>query len=71
MLEDHDLFPIACPRCRQQTHKQIGRLKAEGIVICSDCGLRMRFNRDEFVRAVDDAKKILSDGTRSVRAADD
>lgn len=71
MLEDRDLFPITCPRCRQQTYKEIGRLKAEGRIVCSDCGLRIRFNRNEFSGAINKAKKILADGARGIRPAQD
>lgn len=71
MLEDRDLCPITCPRCREQTYKEIGRLKSEGRVVCSECGMRIRFNRDEFVRAIDKAKEIIADGARSVRSSED
>lgn len=71
MLEDRDLCPITCPRCKQQTYKEIGRLKSEGRIVCSDCGVRMRFNREEFARAIDQAKEIFADGTRGLRESDD
>lgn len=71
MLEDRDLCPIGCPRCKQQTYKEIGRLKREGKIRCSDCGLSMYFNCDQFAAAVDEAKKIFADAARSIRAADE
>jgi len=71
MLEDRDLFPITCPRCRQQTHKEIGRLKSEGRIVCSECGMRMHFNRDEFIRTIDKAKEVLTDGAWGIRPSED
>lgn len=70
MLEDRDLFPITCTRCRQQTYKELGRLKSEGRIVCSDCGLRMRFNRDEFVRVIEQARKLLANRPRDVGPSD-
>ena len=71
MLKDDDLFPIGCPHCHEQTHKEIGRLKREGIIICSTCGLRMRFSRDEFSRFIDDVRKQLADFGGSIRPAEE
>lgn len=35
------------------------------------CGANLIFNREEFCRAVLEAKKLFAEGTRSVRIADE
>jgi len=71
MLKDSDLFPITCPRCHEQTYKEIVGLKTEARIRCSGCGVNLWFNPTEFARVIDEAKKPLADIARSIRAADE
>jgi hypothetical protein len=69
MLEDHDDWPIGCPRCGQRTLKQIAWLKANARLRCDGCSATLWYRQDTFLRELDQAQRAIKDFSRSVRLA--
>lgn len=67
-----DPFPVICPKCHQQTYKQLGWLKLQRTLTCEapNCGADMADELTEAQVAIWEAEKIAADDYRRVQRGD-
>lgn len=56
---DDDDFPVKCPRCLNEFHEKVGRLKTGAGTRCTDaaCGANLRLTAEQFARARQEAQE--------------
>jgi hypothetical protein len=59
MYDDHDLWPIRCPRCAHGFTETIGRIKSHLVSTCPGCSSDFAHNGGQFLFALSEARKGL------------
>ena len=65
MLNDADEWPIPCPECGYEIHKQIGWLKNNSSFSCPRCRFVGEFHTEAFIKALDQLKKTIGGAARN------
>jgi hypothetical protein len=57
MYDDHDLWPIKCPRCTHGFTETIGRIKSRLVSSCPRCTSDIAHSGEQFLFALSEARK--------------
>ena len=57
MYDDHDSWPIKCPRCDHGFAESIGRIKSRLVSSCPMCSLDFAHSEQQFSRTLSEARK--------------
>ena len=59
--QDHDDFPVKCPKCHYEFYEKVGRIKSGFRCVCPDCSLGMTHQAEEFSRVLQNTDNALVD----------
>jgi predicted Zn-ribbon and HTH transcriptional regulator len=57
MYEDHDLWPVKCPRCAHGFTETIGRIKSRLVSSCPRCSSDFAHSAEQFLFALSEARE--------------
>lgn len=66
MLNEHDVWPIRCPRCNQEMQEKIGTLSRAKTMNCVRCRRDFGFDSEAFSQSLAQLKKAIESGMRSI-----
>ena len=70
MINDSDLWPVACAQCGKIVEEQIGRLK-ETVSLVFPSGHKFGFRNDDFTHYVEELRKTVENVARNSPLTED
>lgn len=63
---DANVICFQCPRCGRDLEQTIGALKANHLLVCDDCGVRISFDTDKLSQATEALREAMESAPNEI-----